>query len=582
MPAPDREPFRLHLMPGSFAQAEELLRAGRIDEARDLYTRAVDAGLHPDLAHFRLAGLAYSGGRLQESVQHLRRAVELSPDNAEYRYNLGSVLRAAGDLAEADRCYRQALSCDPEHVSTWIALGLLARQRGALSEAERSQREALRLAPDQFPAWLNLGNTLLAQGRAEEAAASYREALERNPRSWQALSHLGRAQMKLGRVREALPCFQQSIRLAPQEFEPNFHLAECLYTLGQFDDARQPLRVAVARQRDNTNVALQVDFACFHLRMEDFQRGWDLYEARLALPESAETRRAFPLPRWKGDSLAGKTLLIACEQGLGDEIMFASLFPEVAAEAGHCILECDARLAPLFQRSFPASTVFPVDRTDPGGWFAALPRSLHDLPQAHTWSPAASLARFRRRDPGAFPRHHGYLAADPEKAAKWRNRLTRLGPGLRIGLSWRGGTPATHAELRTIPLERLEPLLAAPAVHWISLQYADCQRELQAFTESTAIQLHHWREAIDDYDETAALVDALDLVISVCTAVVHLGGALGRPVWAMVPYVAEWRYGFREPRMPWYPATRLFRQPEPNAWEPTIAEVRRELDRLTR
>ena len=562
-------------MTNFISQADALLGAGRIDDARRLYTKAIQAGKQADVAHFRLASLAYSGGHLQDSVIHLQNAIAIRPQNAEYHYTLGSILRATGDRAQAEAIYRKALTCEPSHANSWIALGLIAKEKGNLKEAESHQREALRWAPDSFPAWLNLGNTLLTQGRIEEAASSYHEALRLNPQSWQAQNHLGKALVKCGQVREALPHFQQARQLAPREFEPAFGLGLCLFELERFNEATPYLNTAAALLPSVKNAALLIDYACFRLKAGDFQRGWDLYETRL---ESTEGRHAYPFPRWEGGSLAAKTLLISCEQGLGDEIMFASLLPELIAEAAHCIVECDTRLATLFRRSFPGSTVFPVNRTTtPHEKQLALFHALPDLPTPDVWSPSGSLPRFKRRAISDFPNHSGYLKPDPDKVWSWRERLDTLGSGLRIGLSWQGGTAATDTGMRSIPLNQLSPLLVVPNVHWVSLQYTDCHEELRVFRQLSGITVHHWPEAIDDYDQTAALVSALDLVISVCTAVVHLGGALGQTVWVMVPYVAEWRYGHEGSSMPWYPSVRLFRQPAPHAWEPVIAELQREL-----
>jgi hypothetical protein len=253
------------------------------------------------------------------------------------------------------------------------------------------------------------------------------------------------------------------------------------------------------------------------------------------------------------------------EQGLGDEIMFASCVPDAIRDVGHCVIECAPKLEPLFRRSFPAATVYAAtDGTVPG---PVRERGID------CEVPAGSLPLYYRSTVQAFPAHTGYLKADPERIERWRARLESLGgAGFNIGISWRGGSHKTRRPLRSVALDRWGPILQVPGTNLVSLQYDAVPDEL-AELDRQGITLTHWPDAISDYEETAALVSAVDLVISVCTAVIHLGGALGRPVWVMAPYSPEWRYGFSGTAMPWYPAVRVYRQPQFGAWDPVIADV---------
>jgi hypothetical protein len=207
---------------------------------------------------------------------------------------------------------------------------------------------------------------------------------------------------------------------------------------------------------------------------------------------------------------------------------------------------------------------------DPVDWAAPLGIDLQ--------VPAGSLPLCLRRDEGDFPPPAAYLRADEAKADRWRARLRALGPGRVIGVSWRGGTPRTRTERRSLTLEELAPVLRLPGHHFVSLQYGtEAAAELAQHAAATGLRVHHWPEAIDDYDETAALAAALDGIVSVCTAIVHLGGALGRPVWVATPRVPEWRYGAQGERMPWYPAVRLLRQTQSGDWTPVVEALRRDL-----
>src|SRR5262249_46133410 len=186
---------------------------------------------------------------------------------------------------------------------------------------------------------------------------------------------------------------------------------------------------------------------------------------------------------------------------------------------------------------------------------------------------AGSLPGVFRRSESAFPRHSGYLRADATRIAAWRQRLEELGGGVKVGLSWRGGSAKTRTRLRTIPIAQLAPLLGVEGCTFVSLQYGPCEAEIRDAVETLGVAIHHFPEVIPDYDETAALVSALDIVVTVCTSIVHLSGALDRQVWVLVPSVPEWRYCFRDETLPWYPSARLFRQAPGESWERTIAQI---------
>jgi hypothetical protein len=246
--------------------------------------------------------------------------------------------------------------------------------------------------------------------------------------------------------------------------------------------------------------------------------------------------------------------------------MFASCMPDLLRLGGSVILECDHRLAGLFQRSFPEARVI-------GSRHELIPTWLREVGQVDYHIPAGSLPGFFRKRVADFPDHQGYLRADPVKVARWRKQLDALGPGLKVGLSWRGGTRSTRRRLRSLSLTDLLPVLRVAGCRFVSLQYGDIQADLDALRQEEGIEIAYWKEAIADYDETAALCAALDFTVSVCTAVIHLNGALGRPAWVMVPAVAEWRYGEQGERMPWYPSIRLLRQPAGGDWSGVLQAI---------
>lgn len=405
---------------------------------------------------------------------------------------------------------------------------------------------------------------LIASDRCDEALAVAAEAVERDRTSYEAMLCLGLAHQKVHQPEQALSCYESANRMRPDDAELHDARGSLYQELGRLDDAFAEFERALSLRPD-------YPLALFHralarLLVQDYARGWPDYELRRL---GAHRAPYHPVaPRWQGAPLAGRTLLLRREQGLGDEIMFASILPELIRVAGHCIVECDPRLSGLFARSFPSATVF-----------GALPDS--GLPPAVVQRDIAfeiemgSLPALLRRSQADFPqRPQGYLKADPARVARWRERLADLGAGRKIGISWTGGVRKTRRALRSIALPAWSPILSTPGTHFISLQYTpEGAGEAADFGARHGIRIAHWPDAIEDYEETAALVCALDLVLSVCTSVVHLGGALGRPVWVMAPYSPEWRYGFRGETMPWYPSVRLFRSPAYGQWQPVIDSV---------
>ena len=365
------------------------------------------------------------------------------------------------------------------------------------------------------------------------AVEASRKALLCRPGQPAAHVTLGSAYFALGDVENALACYRQAL-----EFNPDY--PDALFHIGLID-----------------------------LMLGRYREGWIGFEQRFRRGRYRTARACEPA--WDGTPLHGRTLLIMREQGLGDEIMFASCYPELIDSAAHCHIECEPRLEKLFVRSFPGATFHPLRdvqtllQTDPG-----CPVDVRSY--------AGSLPHRLRNAPGDFPRHQGYLKADPARLDFWRARLAGLGAGLKVGLSWRGGTAFTHRERRTLSLEQLLPVLSVPGVRWINLQYGKRADELVQLAGSHGITVADWPEAIDgDYDETAALVGALDLVISACTSIVHLTGALSKPAWVMTAFVPEWRYGLHQESMPWYPSVRLFRQTAQGVWDPVILGIEQTL-----
>jgi tetratricopeptide (TPR) repeat protein len=413
---------------------------------------------------------------------------------------------------------------------------------------------------------------LLAADDCDGALALVQAAAAAAPGDYEACLLAGRARQKLHDLDGARAAFEEALRRRGDDAELHDFLGQLHQELGRLPQAIAAYERALALRPGHAPAAFHLAMA--RLLAGDYARGWDGYELRLQAAAPA-TGVAAALPRWDGAPLAGRRLFVSREQGLGDEIMFGSILPQLARDAardgGRCVVECDPRLQPLLARSIPEVAF--VGSLPGGGVPAqALPAPVDCAIEA------GSLPRHYRRARDDFPRHEGYLRADPRSVAAWRERLAALGPGLKLGLAWTGGVRKTRRALRSLPLEALLPLLRVPGVRFVSLQYtADAPGEVEALRARHGVAVEHWPEAIDDVEQTAALVCALDLVVSVCTTLVHLAGALGRPAWVMVPLGPEWRYGAAGATMPWYPSVRLFRQLGYKDWAPVVDAVRAEL-----
>jgi tetratricopeptide (TPR) repeat protein len=520
-------------------------------------------------AHALLGALYGEKGDLEGAHRHFTAAVRHAPDLPDARLGLGNIYRLRGDPVAAAGEYRRALAANPDSAIVHLSLGQALRAQGEIAAALAAFERALELDPLLVDAAVEAIRGKVQLGSYGEALALARAALMRAPDAGELHAALGFVHQKMHDAAEALKCYLAARSLGHENADLYNNMGIVHQDMGRLDEALVHYERALALKPD-------FPLARFHrglarLLMGDFANGWPDYEMRL-LSEDLP-RRPAARPRWEGSALTGRTLLVYGEQGLGDEIMFASCLPDVVAMAGRCVIECGPKLEAILRRSFPGTLVYPSspDRLPPH-----IPASV----QIDFEIPCGSLPLYLRRSVADFPRHDGYLKPDARRVNAWRERLALLGAGLKVGISWAGGTYQSRSPLRSIPLDQWLPILATNGVRWVSLQYGAAAGAREEVAARGFPPIEHWQEAIDDYEDTAALISALDLVISVQTAVVHLTGALGRPAWVMVSGSPEWRYGFAGSTMPWYPSVRVFRQPSLGEWEPVIAAVARDLHSL--
>jgi tetratricopeptide (TPR) repeat protein len=502
-------------------------------------------------AQFALGNALWWTGRHDEAIAAFLQAIAVRPDHAEARNNLGNALMESGRAAEAVGHYRAALAIRPDHAPTLYNLGNALLAAGDAEAAEAQFRAALAINPDHAGAHNNLGNLLRAQGRTAEAAASYREAVRLRPDAAGSHNNLGSALLALYRADEALDCFTEAVRLQPDYAEALNNLGGALLALDRPADAATAFRRAV--ELDPEQVQARFGEALALLSLGRFAEGWAAYESRWLDPRFREGVRPCDSPRWEGQDIAGRTILLRGEQGLGDTIQFVRYAKLVRARGARVILEVPAALLPLF-----------TDLAD-----AVLAEGA-DLPPHDLHCPLLSLPRIFRTDLGSIPADVPYVHADPARVAAWRDLL---GPSRkpRVALALSGSAEHPEDALRSIPAERLRPLLALHGVEFHVAQKDVRETDAAVLREFPDVRVH--ADRLSDFAETAALLTQMDLVVSVDTALAHLAGAMALPVWVFVQSSADFRWLRGRDDSPWYPTMRLFRQAMPLAWDSEVARM---------
>lgn len=513
-------------------------------------------------------GTSAADDQLDSAVRQLERFVEDQPGNAEAHLALGDLLYRRKRLDEARDSCLVAFGLRPDWWLPHYRLGLIALAEERWTEAIAALRQALHLGACEAHVHNALGAAYVHSGNHAEGLEHFQQALVFDPDLVDAHSNLGYTLFHdLERYEEGERHIERALELAPDNAGALCNRMMVLSHQGHDEKVLELADVLLQREPDSTAVRLNRGLVL--LKKGEFAKGWADYEARKLMPPYQRTA-ALPWPEWDGSSLAGRRVYVYPEQGLGDEIMFASCLPDLIAHAGHCVLECDPKLTAIFRRSFPEAVVLTRDEWRNDAGIATQPP---DCKVA-----IGSLPRFFRPDRASFPAREGYLQADADKVAGWKSQLAETPGRIKVGISWRGGLASTRRNLRSIPLDEWLPILSIPDITFVSLQYsAEAEAELEAFRKQHGTVVVHWPEAIADYDETAALVCALDLVISVQTALVHLAGAVGQRTWALLSALPEWRYGVTGSSMPWYPHVELIRQERPYAWGGVFDHARRSL-----
>ncbi|AWV04221.1 glycosyltransferase [Burkholderia sp. JP2-270] len=560
---------------------------------RALRIDANDPAAHTERGH-ALRGL----GHREQALHSYQLAMVVRGKTPDLVYACGVVMTELGRPADALACLDEGLARLPNDeqllYASCVALDLLHARDELLKRCDR----LLALNRGNVAAWVGRGNALLGLERYDEAAYAYREALARKPDDIDARRNSAAALRALGRYDDALADYDTALALTGPHVELHYNRALALQQLGRYDEAlashaaaaAAPAEVAqalftraLARQhlgdydaaladyadacrRDPHHGAAHRSEAFCRLLMGDFDAGWRQHEARWDAADVMLHRRHADRPLWTGaEPLAGRTLLLHAEQGYGDTLQFcryASLAHDLGATV---IVEAPAALGELLGTLRGVSRIVTEDQPTPAF-------DLH--------CPLMSLPYAFRTTLDTVPADGPYLRADARRRDAWAQRVDRVArPGrLRVGLAWSGNPRHANDENRSIPFVALAPLMALDAT-FVSLQPQMRARDADPFAASGVLS---FADALTDFAETAALIDTLDLVISVDTSVAHLAGALGRPVWVLLPRVPDWRWLLERDDCPWYPAATLFRQMRPGDWPAVVERVAGALDAVCR
>jgi tetratricopeptide (TPR) repeat protein len=539
---------------------------GRNDEALERYEQVL--GLKPRLpeAEFAVGFVLSRMGKLKEAEVRYRRALVARPDFAAAWMNLGALLRGQGRELHAEAALQRAVELRPDMIAGWINLALLERERKHPEKAEECLRKAFSLDPKEVETMVAWIQFRVSEQDLAGAWGWLRWALQRDPAHVEAINMQGILLHTERRFAEAVETFKRAEALGSQTAASN--RGNSLLELGWMGEALEAHAAGV--ECDPNNAGTQYNLALTQLRLGQWEQGWQNYESRWRFREVHRIPRVFTQPRWQGEPLKGRRVLLHAEQGLGDTIQFCRYATLVAARGGVAILQVQGPVERLMGS-------LPVVRAG----LAETARLGEDPPAFDLECPLLSLPAVFGTTLETLPQTGAYLGAEPELAFAKRMRTPHVRPAesaLRVGLAWAGNPRYKADRQRSMQVETLLPLLRTPGMNWISLQKGPAAEQLAGLPGDIFV----WDSASQERDlaETAEMVATLDVVVTTDTCIAHLAGAMGIPVWIMLPHLSDWRWMHRVETTPWYPTAKLLRQQEPGDWNSVLQRVIRDLHEM--
>lgn len=534
-----------------------LARQGHYREAETQYRYAIELDpLNADI-HNNLANVLKEQNHFDEALSHYKKAIRYKPDNAMAHNNIGILLREQGHPKEAIEHHQQALVLSPNYSEAYYNLANAFFDLKDFEGAVTNYKHALMINNNYAEAYMNLGNALREQNQSNEAISCYKQAIIISPQYAEAYYNLGNLYLDLFQLQESIECFNNALRLRPHYKEAHLNLGNAFRSSEQYKRALQCY--ASAQELDPHYAEAHLNEAFTRLLLGDFKEGWLKNEWRWDMNKMRPTQ--LTKPPWDGRALHGKTVLIHCEQGLGDSLQFVRYVSHVKEKGGCVILLCPPPLARLFK------TIKGID---------ALYTNWEDLPSYDYHAALLSLPTLFFTDQNTIPSFVPYIDSSPEQSSLWKERLKSY-TGIKVGLVWAGNARIDQRNAylidrrRSMNLNQLSTLGTIPNIHFFSLQKGPPSNQI---TQSVfGAQLIDFMDLVSDFSDTAGLVSLLDLVIGVDTSVIHLAAAMAKPVWVLTRYDGCWRWMLDRDDSPWYPTLRLFRQKKNESWDIVINRV---------
>lgn len=553
-------------------RAAALQQAGQWADAKILYDQILE--VHPGQfeALFWLGVMAAQAKNFDDALELIDRAITIRPENAAVRSNRGAVLMELGRWETALASYDQAVALKSDYAVAYSNRGNVLLRLKRPADALGSFERAIALKPDFAEAYCNRGNALKDLKEYEAALASCDRAIALRPDFAEAYSNRGIVERELGRLHEALASHDRAIAINPDHAEAHSNRGIVLQELGQLDAAILSLGRAIELKPDFAEGYYNRSVA--RLLGGDFERGWMDYEWRWKIEHGpAGGARRFAQPLWLGrESIADRTVLLHAEQGLGDTLQFCRYATLVADLGARVILEVQAPLAGLLADLHGVSQLVIQGQ---------------ELPAFDFHCPLMSLPLVFKTSLASVPAQIPYLSSDANKRQFWKEKLGD-GGNLRVGLVWSGGLRPNQPELWSVNNRRNIPLSKLASLKRQGIDFYSLQKGQPAESELAELTSQHWdgpnvidfSDLLHDFTDTAALIDNLDLVISVDTSTAHLAGAMGKPVWILNRFDTCWRWLVEGSRSPWYPTLRLYRQRSPGDWDGVVRQVQADLSRF--
>ncbi|MDB3929899.1 tetratricopeptide repeat protein [Paracoccaceae bacterium] len=510
-------------------------------------------------AIFTEGGLYESSGYLEAAVNYYQKTILLEPSHDKAFYNSGKILCQKKEYREAIKNLEQSIKINPDRAETYLVLGTAQLEDGQLNSALKSCEIALKINPECAKLFQLLGSVQTKQGNLDAALKSFQQSVLIEPNYAAAFNNIGVTQYNLGNLTASIDSHSQAVKLEPDSSQYHQNLAAMLRYNGNLGSALRSYTRALEISPDDSDVAWNQSLS--YLANEDFKTGWPQFEARWRIVKALKpitTQKRLWRPGNK------QRVLVWAEQGIGDEIMFASVIIEIYAMCSKLIVQIDARLIPLFKRSFPADIDF-------------RPRSMHVAATEYdSHIPMGSLPTFFRQNIESFKStSSGWLTASEKKSTNLRKKLVEDESESLIGISWHSTIPRISAENKVISLAKLAEKLHGPKVKLVNLQYGDVTKELNDLQEQRNINVIQVDEIDNknDIDGLASLITACDRVVSISNLTIHLAGALGKKADVLLAFASDWRWGKRQDTTYWYDSVTLRRQTKINDWDTSIEKL---------